>query len=60
MCLMAMTGSSKMQKPDALAGIAWCRPPEKLTAVEHRPLSSSSAAVSDAPVVHSAASYMPA
>ena len=56
---IATTGSLKTQNPEALAGMAWCSPPEMLRARSASPASRTSTALIDAPVDSAEASYMP-
>ena len=56
---MAMAPSLKTQNPEAASRIAWCRPPEMLTACWARPLCTCSAASTLPPVISAAASYIP-
>ena len=56
---MATAASLKTQKPDAESRMAWCRPPEMLTACWNRPLCTCWAASTLPPVIRAAASYMP-
>ena len=56
---MATAASLNTQKPEAASRMAWCRPPEMLTACWALPLCTCWAASTLPPVMSAAASYMP-
>ena len=56
---MAIEASLNTQNPDALFRIAWCSPPEMLTACWDLPLCTCWAASTLPPAISAAASYMP-
>ncbi len=57
---IASAASLYTQNPDAPAGIAWCNPPEKLTACSASPRHTASAAPTDCPAISADTSCIPA
>ena len=60
MVAMASAASLYTQNPDAESAIAWCRPPQKLTARSTSPVAIDSAAPTEPPAINAALVCMPA